>query len=433
MLGIIKRVISGENMEEGQQPQSSNNINDNHHPPNSNGNTMPDSTFAIIENDDDNAMDLSDDHHHQHSNHEDDNHTIGSSISDVSAAKGNDSEDVHLLMVPSDHPMVVMDETSSPTHRPPPAPRTTAALVSSIPKPSHLDRSDSRNSNDSYSSIGRQSSQNSSRDWGWFEETEHGSGPFAASKQPPPQRAPLNKEEEAFLVQQLQQAAAASANNNNNMMIDEDPSSKRKKGDKKKKGTSMLLPHLTLTASEDMLMMDEETQQVLLDPPTDFESGKSNETVTSCLVGTMRWRTFRCLTRDLWCTCGVEQKGKQISSNNEPHTHTRSSISECFSPSPVLRCCSLAVLVTFFCVSSSSYTRESSQNATRTSSSCASLLQQQHHCVECPCADSYKKTVMTMSPLQDDHHHGGNRHVHFSMDVRVIQEEGVAPHLRSHV
>jgi hypothetical protein len=294
MLGAIHRVISGENMdEEGQQQQQQQSV-DNNYPPNSGNMNDLATTFAIVENDDDNDNHAMDIENNNNNINEDDN-TVGSSISDVSVAKRNDrnGHNVNELpqVVPDHHPMDVMDETIS-NPLPGPLPHNKTAVVSSIPKPNNirnLSRTDSRNSTDSYgSSIGRQSSQNSSRDWGWFEETEHGNmTPHAV------RRGPLTHREELHLLnqkqrQQQQQRATTTTHFSNHdtiMMMDEDaPSLKKGSKSTKRKGTgTSLLPYLALTASDDMLL--DETQQILLDPPTDLESGKSNFVVTSCLVG----------------------------------------------------------------------------------------------------------------------------------------------------
>jgi hypothetical protein len=106
-----------------------------------------------------------------------DSSTAGSSLSDVSAAKEPSfiTQHQHLstTLIPPQTMRMVVEEESRP-----PIPSSTAAItrisggvggLASIPQP-RLARNDSRNSNDSYSSYGRQSSQNSSRDWGWFED-----------------------------------------------------------------------------------------------------------------------------------------------------------------------------------------------------------------------------------------------------------------------
>ncbi|KAG7347642.1 hypothetical protein IV203_016347 [Nitzschia inconspicua] len=280
MLGAIQRVISGEKMdEEGQQQQQEQQSNN---PPNSG--TMSNTAFAIVENDEDDhdsAMDV--EIPNTYSN--DDDHTVGSSISDFSVAKDGEHENVVDLLVPSDHPMVVTEEWLS-NNNPSPAPRNSERpVVSATPKASgRLSRSDSRNSGDSYSSYGRQSSQNSSRDWGWFEETEHGNTPNLSNNKL--HRPPLNKEEEKFLLRQQKhhQAAAAKAsvsNTGNDTSMDEDDFPSLKKGVKKKKkgkGTSVLA-HLALTANDDLII--DETQQVLLDPPADLESEARAMAVTA--------------------------------------------------------------------------------------------------------------------------------------------------------
>jgi hypothetical protein len=291
MLGAVRRVISGENMdEEGPHQHQQLQTSVNNDPPNSNNNMNDVSTtFAIVENDDDNdnnAMDI--DNNNNNNINEDDN-TVGSSISDVSLAKQNDRYNNNmndLVEVDPHHRfMVVMDDTTISKLPLDPLPRSTAEVVPSITKPCsirNLNRSDSRNSSDSYaSSLGRQSSQNSSRDWGWFEETEHGHMTSYAFR-----RGPLTvKEELQLLNQQQRQQKRASLTQGKTSVEDDAPTLKKGSRSNTRKGLgTSLLPHMDLMSIDGMLL--DETQQILLDPPTDLESGKSDFTVTSCLDGT---------------------------------------------------------------------------------------------------------------------------------------------------
>jgi hypothetical protein len=194
MLGAIRRVISGEDIEAAQQQDPSPVFIDakavSGSPPKTfvfDATPLPkmQSTpplAALIETDDGNgdhhsckegdnnngsAMDV--DVHHR----DGDNSTAGSSLSDVSAAKEHHHHYPHHHHHHSSTtgtgppPMMMVAEEG---HRPPIPPPTTAGAPSIPPPSPRLPRNDSRNSNDSYSSYGRQSSQNSSRDWGWFDD-----------------------------------------------------------------------------------------------------------------------------------------------------------------------------------------------------------------------------------------------------------------------
>jgi hypothetical protein len=176
MFGAIRRVISGEDIEETHKQDLSPDQFDALTPnafrvpaiPISRMQDSP-SPAALIETEDINDKIIC---NHERSNtnnntmdvdvHRDgDNSTAGSSLSDVSTAK-EPSFPHHFSTIAGPQPMRMVVEE-------PPQPLIPPSGLASIPQ-SKLARNDSRNSNDSYSSYGRQSSQNSSRDWGWFED-----------------------------------------------------------------------------------------------------------------------------------------------------------------------------------------------------------------------------------------------------------------------
>jgi hypothetical protein len=158
MFNVIKRVISGEDVGEGNEPSESAGedriMEDGATPPAAN-NLQP----ALVENDADGSG------HNRRTT--DDAADTGSSLSDVSDTNieemdsdPNDNNN-YIKMVVDDDGMLERSNA---------IPEQVAAMFPRGQFPRH----DSRASNDSSSGSHRASSQNSSRDWGWFEDV-HGS------------------------------------------------------------------------------------------------------------------------------------------------------------------------------------------------------------------------------------------------------------------
>jgi hypothetical protein len=160
MFDVIKRVISGEDVGEGKEPSESagdDRIMEDGATPSTATNLQP----ALVENDAD--PDVSG--HNRRTT--DDAADTGSSLSDVS-----DTNIEEMDSDPNDNNnyiKMVVDDDAMP-ERSNAIPEQVAAMFPRGQFPRH----DSRASNDSSSGSHRASSQNSSRDWGWFEDV-HGS------------------------------------------------------------------------------------------------------------------------------------------------------------------------------------------------------------------------------------------------------------------
>jgi hypothetical protein len=247
MLGALKRVVSGENInqvsatqEEQHQPQPSSE-QPSFHPPNSDITTL-----HIVD-----PMDVEEDEQNDNNkNNSTDDYSIGgSSISDISAG-GKSTSDNPMVMVVDERNNIDYDtKMTMQTSEPPPvAPNDTTMA---LPK-AQLARADSNTD----SSYGRQSSQTS--DYGWFEDvhvsTEQGnSTPTLKRTKPDHYHHHHHHHHQASttpLVMMEQANTAATG-----------PGTLRK--------GMTLLPHLALTGES-----SDEMQQVLLDPPLDLEHGE---------------------------------------------------------------------------------------------------------------------------------------------------------------
>ena len=143
MFSSIKRVISGDELNVERMESNNNNNNDNVDSQDISSTTLSQedekvptssveiNTAALIEND----MDI------------DNLNTPGSSLSDLSAARRGELETIHKEYRPTNN-----------------NPNQEKVIVSRFP------RNDSKQSSDSSSASMKASSQNSSRDWGWFED-----------------------------------------------------------------------------------------------------------------------------------------------------------------------------------------------------------------------------------------------------------------------
>ena len=188
MLGAIKRVISGEDMRGGGEGEES---NDNErilstpeqsqsHPGIVNMSSDVAMEPVLVENDQDMDMELDvgviESVHHG---------TPGSSLSDVSdghASAMMEDVDNHLLQADprqSQLPPPPPTTTSFQQQQPPPQAVTMQVATKTLP------RNDSKVSNDSSSASNsmKGSSQNSSRDWGWFEDVHTSNEALASTPQ----------------------------------------------------------------------------------------------------------------------------------------------------------------------------------------------------------------------------------------------------------
>ena len=194
MFDAIKRVISGEDVaeenlaptEDGTNPEPNRSVDSGMVP--SSGIEIETTQPAIVENDldhglasDNNKLTLPPSTNDDRSNHE--SYTPRSSLSDVSAGHNDDEivESTPTGVTTQRFAKMVVDDDGM-LDRSNAIPEQAAALFATR---GNFPRNDSRVSNDSSSGSQRASSQNSSRDWGWFEDvhvSEQSSSPYLKRK-----------------------------------------------------------------------------------------------------------------------------------------------------------------------------------------------------------------------------------------------------------
>jgi hypothetical protein len=358
MFGAMQRVISGDNMDnqEGEQqqqlpspPGENNDVMDTtattcniYVPSQSSTDSMPvppshsrNIDAAIVEDDD---MDV-------------DNSTTGSSLSDVSAAKDHhhrhlnqqqhyeqqeDDGDFTMQRQYQEQNEKIIVDGHTDASKPPPVPTAGASssptghnsnIPVAFPLPSlsrsRLSRTDSRNSTDSYSSYGRQSSQNSSRDWGWFEDvhvTDSANTPtMKRSKQQQhegPSTTMVGASASTTYSNHAHKASniASSSPESGNKYVtiatssshQGEAASKKGKQDTNKgskrsgaggsRGTS-LLPSIGLMSGDVYLLSNE--REILIHPPADKETGESKSRPSVVVAG---FRVRSCFVRSYLST-----------------------------------------------------------------------------------------------------------------------------------